>query len=118
MNVNLDLLSLMVKNMRFVKNVIGGIEMSEDELRNTNPYGHLTMEKMQQKLHDDISSLQKWLEKENKMPVRVNDLKPIHDTMLELEARLDILRDLASQLAFCSHDLWLEYEKNRGDESK
>lgn len=79
--------------------------MSDEELRNINPYGHLTVEIIQQKLHDEISVLQMWLEKENKIPIRSHGLKLIYDRMFELEVRLDILRELAS------HDLWLESEK-------
>ena len=87
--------------------------MSEEELRNINPYGHLTVEIIQQRLHDEISALQMWLEKKNKrMPIRSHDLKVIYDRMFELEVRLDILRDLAS------HDLWLECDKNREEKSK
>ena len=81
--------------------------MSKEELRNINPYGHLTVEIIQQKLHDEISALQMWLEKDNKIPIRAHGLKLIYDRMFELEVRLDILRELAS------HDLWLECEKNR-----
>ena len=91
--------------------MVGGIEMSKEELRNITPYGHLTVEIIQQKLHDEIRALQMWLEKENKMPVRAHYLKLIYDRMFELEIRLDILYELSS------HDLWLECEKNR-EESK
>lgn len=86
--------------------------MSKEELRNINPYGHLTVEIIQQKLHDEIRLFQNILEKENKMPIRAHDLKLIYDKMFELEVRLDILRELAS------HDLWLECNKNRDEESK
>ena len=80
--------------------------MSEEELRNINGYGHLTVEIIQQKLHDEIRHLQINLEKENKrMPIIAHDLKLIYDRMFELEVRLGILRELAS------HDLWLESEK-------
>lgn len=81
--------------------------MSKEELRNIAPYGHLTVEIIQQKLHDEIRLFQNILEKENKIPIRAHDIKIIHDKMFELEVRLDILRELAS------HDLWLECEKNR-----
>ena len=86
--------------------------MTKEELRNINPYGHLTVEIIQQKLHDEISALQMWLEKENKIPIRSHGLKVIYDRMFELEVRLDILRELAS------HDLWLGCEKNREEKSK
>ena len=86
--------------------------MTKEELRDINPYGHLTVEIIQQRLHDEISALQMWLEKENKIPIRAHDIKIIYDKMFELEVRLDILRELAS------HDIWLECEKNRDEESK
>tara|TARA_R100000808_G_scaffold9592_1_gene26189 strand:+ start:27 stop:323 length:297 start_codon:yes stop_codon:yes gene_type:complete len=79
---------------------------SKEELRDINPYGHLTVEIIQQRLHDEIRAIRRWLEKENKMPVRAHDLKLIYDRMFELEVRLDILYELAS------HDLWLECEKH------
>ncbi len=81
--------------------------MSNEELRNINPDGNLTVEIIQQKLHDEIRAIQMWLEKENKMPVRAHYLKLIYDRMFELEIRLDILYELSS------HDLWLECEKNK-----
>ncbi|MBC8430199.1 MAG: hypothetical protein H8D92_02245 [Pelagibacteraceae bacterium] len=86
--------------------------MTEEELRNINPYGHLTVEIIQQKLHDEIRLFQNILEKENKIPIRAHGIKLIYDRMFELEVRLDILRELAS------HDLTLECQKNREEESK
>ena len=80
----------------------------EDDLRKINSYGHLTVEIIQQKLHDEISALQMWLEKEKQRPlIRAHDLKLLYDRMFELDVRLDILRELSG------HDIWLESEKNR-----